>query len=214
MSSTTNLSEQKVNQQYDKMASWYDRRWQKYIDKTLAICLQRSQVTNNEKVLDVACGTGELAKLILEQNSSQQISGIDLSANMLQVAREKCREYSNVEFQQATASKLPFDDESFDLVICASALHYFENPQLALLEIKRVLKTNGRLIILDWCRDFWTIKALNIFLKFFDSAHEKCYTQFQLHQLLAVANLTVVKADKFKLDFLWGMAIATAIKEN
>lgn len=154
LSTTTNLSEQKVNQQYDKMASWYDRRWQGYIDKTLAFCVDWSQISEGERVIDVACGTGEFAKLILQRNSTQQISGIDLSANMLQVARQKCRAYPNVEFQQAKADKLPFSAESFDVIVCASAFHYFDEPQLALSDMKRVLKPQGRLIILDWCRDF------------------------------------------------------------
>lgn len=213
MSLTTNSSEQKVNQQYDNMASWYDRRWQNYINKTLAICWQWSQISEADKVLDVACGTGELAKLILEHNPTQQISGVDLSANMLQQAREKCQAYSKVEFQQATANKLPFDNESFDLVFCASAFHYFDKPLLALSEIKRVLKPKGKLVILDWCRDFLSVKAIDIGLKIFDRAYRGCYTQLELHQLLTEAELTIIKADKFKIDWWWGMAIATAIKQ-
>ena len=213
MSLTTNSSEQKVNQQYDNMASWYDRRWQSYINKTLAICWQWSQISEADKVLDVACGTGELAKLILEHNPTQQISGIDLSANMLQQAREKCQAYSKVEFQQATANKLPFDNESFDLVFCVSAFHYFDKPLLALSEIERVLKPKGKLVILDWCRDFLSVKAIDIGLKIFDRAYRGCYTQLELHQLLTEAELTIVKADKFKIDWWWGMAIATAIKQ-
>lgn len=213
MSSATNLFEQKVNQQYDKMASWYDRRWQNYIDKTLTFCLQRSQISEDERVLDVACGTGELAKLILQQNSSQSITGIDLSTKMLQVAKQKCRAYPNVEFQQATANKLPFLAASFDIVFCASAFHYFDEPQVAMTEIRRVLKPKGRLIILDWCRDFLSVKVLDLGLKIFDSAYRGCYTQAELHRLISSTELTIAKAEKRKLDFWWGVAIATAIKD-
>lgn len=213
MSSATNLFEQKVNQQYDKMASWYDRRWQNYIDKTLTFCLQRSQISEDERVLDVACGTGELAKLILQQNFGQSITGIDLSTKMLQVAKQKCRAYPNVEFQQATANKLPFLAASFDVVFCASAFHYFDKAQVALTEIRRVLKPKGRLIILDWCRDFLTVKVLDLGLKIFDSAYRGCYTQAELHRLISSTELTIAKAEKRKLDFWWGVAIATAIKD-
>ena len=85
---------------------------------------------------------------------------------MLEVAQNKLNTYPNVNLHYGSVTSLPFDNDSFDLVICANAFHYFENPQLALTEMRRVLKDTasqmlkptGEVIILDWCRDYWILK--------------------------------------------------------
>jgi len=203
----------KVSEQYDRLAEIYDRRWHKYIQDTLSFLIAYLQpnptseyISGSERVLDIACGTGELEKLLLDSYPQSQIVGVDISEKMLEMARLKL---PNAEFIKASAIALPFASSSFDLVITASAFHYFDCPDLALTEIHRVLKPKGRLIIMDWCRDYWTCKALNLFLKVFDPAHKGCYSQDELQDFLAIAGFKVMNAKKQKLGFFWGIMIAT-----
>jgi ubiquinone/menaquinone biosynthesis C-methylase UbiE len=203
----------KVAEQYDRLAEIYDRRWHKYIQDTLSFLIAYLQpnltskyLLGNERVLDIACGTGELEKLLLDSYPQLQIVGVDISEKMLEIARLKL---PNIEFIKASAIALPFDTSSLDMVITASAFHYFERPDLALTEIHRVLKPKGKLIIMDWCRDYWTCKALDLFLKVFDPAHKGCYSQGELQDFLAIAGFKVVNAQKQKLGIFWGIMIAT-----
>lgn len=102
----------------------------------------------NKSVLDVATGTGSLAVEL--SNSAKRVVGIDLSSQMLDVA-EKKRKKKNLTFLQMDASKMEFDDEEFDIVTISLGLHDMplEIRTLVLEEIKRVLKKDGKLLILE-----------------------------------------------------------------
>ena len=149
------LSESTVRQEYSRLAPIYDRRWQNYINKSLSFLLNFADLSSDASILDIACGTGEFTRIILEENPQQQITGVDISESMLEGEQNKLASYSNLSLHYGSVTSLPFDNDSFDLIICANAFHYFEKPQLALAEMKRVLKPNRRVIILDWCRDYW-----------------------------------------------------------
>ncbi len=199
-----------VRQQYNQMASVYDQLWSRYIFKSLSFLKDWAQLDPTSTVLDVACGTGAFEYLVLAEQPTQSIVGIDLSEKMLEVAQKKCRDYPNVSFEQASVTSLPSDDRRFDVVVSASALHYFEDPIAALTEMKRVLKTTGELIILDWCKDDWLCQVYDFVLKRFDRAHQQCYTQAEFHQLLNKTGFQVQQATRFRTGWAWELMIATA----
>ena len=203
-------SESAVRQEYNRLALIYDRRWQNYISKSLSFLLDFADFSTDTSILDVACGTGELAKLLLEKNPQQQITGVDISESMLKIACKKLEAYSNVSLLRASVTSLPFDNGSFDLIICANAFHYFASPQLALAEMKRVLKPQGELIILDWCRDYWILKLCDLVFRFFDPAYQRSYTQAELERLLKVAGFNVTKNSKVRFGSIWEL-IAIAV---
>ena len=147
------MKETLVREQYNEQASIYDRRWSNYINTTLSFLQSWTEIANDEIVLDIACGTGELEKFLLQKNPEQRITGVDISEEMLNKARQKLSVYSQVSWQTARATELPFGDRSFDVVMCASAFHYFDDPLASLIEMKRVLKPDGRVVIRDWCKD-------------------------------------------------------------
>jgi ubiquinone/menaquinone biosynthesis C-methylase UbiE len=199
-----------VREQYDQMAAKYDRRWSSYITNTLSFLQDWAQISPQDKVLDIACGTGEFERLVLTQEPTQEIVGVDISEKMLAIARQKLHAYPNVSFHTAPASALPFCDNSFDLVVSASSFHYFENPVAALVEMKRVLKPNGRVIILDWCKDYLLCRLCDLALKFFDPTYQQCYTEAEFHHLLEMAGFGIRRATRFRFNVVWGMMVATA----
>jgi ubiquinone/menaquinone biosynthesis C-methylase UbiE len=83
------MLEATVQQQYDRLAEVYDRHWSHYIHKTLAFLHEWAEIPAHASVLDLACGTGEFERLLLQQNPAQQIVGIDISEQMLLIARQK-----------------------------------------------------------------------------------------------------------------------------
>ncbi|MEO1669886.1 MAG: class I SAM-dependent methyltransferase [Cyanobacteria bacterium J06631_2] len=209
-----NKIESLVGKKYDRLASIYDRRWQSYISNSLAFLVGFADIPAEAAVLDLACGTGELTQLILKKNSQQNITGVDISQAMLAIARQKLTAYPNVNFHNATATSLPVADNSFDLVICANAFHYFSSPEAVLLEIRRVLKPQGQVIILDWCRDYFPLKIGDRLFKLIDSAYQQCYTQNELEKILLASSFTLVKDSKARFDLIWELMAVKAISSS
>ncbi|MGD1808847.1 hypothetical protein ACP6PL_25880 [Dapis sp. BLCC M126] len=73
-----------------------------------------------------------------------------------------------------------------------------------------LVKPNGKVIILDWNKDYFFCKICDWLLQIFDSAHQQCYTQNELHQLLISAQFKIHSGTKFRLGVIWGMMILTA----
>ena len=87
-----------VRQQHDRLARVYDRRWSRYISRTLVLLKTWASIPPQAAVLDIGCGTGEFERLVLSEQPEQRMVGVDLSVKMLEIAREKCQAYPNVTF--------------------------------------------------------------------------------------------------------------------
>ncbi|WP_013324447.1 class I SAM-dependent methyltransferase [Gloeothece verrucosa] len=203
-----------IREQYNQMAQIYDQRWKNYISKTLSFLKNWAEISSDQVVLDLGCGTGEFERLLLTENPEQKIIGIDISEEMLVKAKYKCQGYPNVSFQQASVSSLPFNTHTFDVIVSASAFHYFEHPETAIQEIKRVLKPDGKVVILDWCKDYLLMQFLDFGLKFVDPAYKKCYTENEFHYLLTSGQFNIKRSTKFNIDLWWQMMIVAATPEN
>lgn len=114
------------------------------------------EFTNGQatKILDICTGTAANALLVAKERPKAKVIGVDLSTDMLKMAKGKIRKSGlpNVEVLQRDATKTHFKSDSFEVVIMALVLH--ETPtaiaEKMLLEAKRVLKPNGSLIVLEW----------------------------------------------------------------
>lgn len=110
--------------------------------------LDAAQIQMGQRILDVACGTGVLAKTIFEQIGDEgSVVGVDNNEGMLAIARKKAPQ---IEWIQAPAEKLPLEDESFDNVVSQFGLMFFEDKKTALKEMFRVLRPNGNIVIVVW----------------------------------------------------------------
>lgn len=105
-----------------------------------------------ERVLDVACGTGVVTRLIAPQvGPTGHVVGLDLNQDMLAQARAlSLPEGAAVEWREGDASALPFDVSTFDVVFCQLGFQYFPDRPQAAREMLRVLKPTGRLVALVW----------------------------------------------------------------
>lgn len=103
--------------------------------------LDRIGLRREDGVLDIACGTGVVARLAAQRGHAGRLVGIDLNAAMLAVARRKS---GTIEWVEGSALDLPFDANSFDVVLCQLGLQFFPDRPLALKEMVRVLKPGGR----------------------------------------------------------------------
>lgn len=193
-----------VREEYDRLAGEYDRRWRPYIDATLQAVLEAVALEGRESLLDIPCGTGELEPRLLERWPHLNIVGADLSARMLQQARAKDAS-GRVRWIEADATRLPLGDAAFDVVVCASSFHCFRQPQAALDEFHRVLRPQGRLMLVDWCDDYFTCKLCSLWLRWTDPAFYRTYALGDCRTLVEQAGFRVERGERFRISPLWGL---------
>jgi ubiquinone/menaquinone biosynthesis C-methylase UbiE len=193
-----------VQHEYDRLAPAYDRRWRTYVDVTLEAVVGGLDLQGHERILDIACGTGELERLLLAQWPTLQIVGTDISLGMLQRALVKTPD-AKASWVLADADHLPFADGFFDHAICANSFHYFRSPLAALQEAHRVVRPGGHLILVDWCDDYLSCKVCGMWLRLTDPAFCRTYTMAACRALLEQAGFEVVQAHHFRVRWIWGM---------
>jgi ubiquinone/menaquinone biosynthesis C-methylase UbiE len=98
-------------------------------------------------LLDVGCGPGLFLKALAEQNPELTLAGLDLSPEMIRVAKERLG--TRADLRVGDAEALPWGDERFDHVVCIDSFHHYPNAARALAEMHRVLKRGARLTIAD-----------------------------------------------------------------
>lgn len=103
-----------------------------------------------ERVIDMGTGTGRMLSLIAP--FAKSADGIDLSHQMLTIARSNlsAEQYAHVDVRHGDAINTPFEDESADVVIIHQVLHFLDEPERAILEANRLLKAGGRLLVVDF----------------------------------------------------------------
>lgn len=199
-----------VQRTYKLLAPMYDRLWSRYLKRTLAFLHEWTQPPPDARLLDLGCGSGRFAQRLLHKQPQQLFVGSDLSPEMLAIARRRCVPFPHATFHVASMTALPLADTSFDVIVSASALHYVDDPGMALREMRRVLNTDGRVTILDWCRDYLFCHFLDWIVPWIDPAHRRTYTQAELHQFLTDAGFTIERAQRKRFGFVWGLMIVTA----
>lgn len=117
------------------------------------IFLQRVALRPGQRLLDVACGTGVVARQAAPLlGPAGSIVGIDLNPRMLEVARAHAPiDGAPVEWRQGDAATLPCPDDDFDVVLCQQGVQFFPDRAAALREMRRVLRPGGLLGLCVWC---------------------------------------------------------------
>ena len=101
-----------------------------------------------EDLLDCGCGTGPMISLLYEKDSSKKYTGLDITPRMIEVAKNKNLE--GVNWVVGDCENLPFEENSFDAIICSNSFHHYPNPEKFFESAKRVLRPGGRLILQDY----------------------------------------------------------------
>ena len=148
----------KMNEEFDADAvTAYERdTWSRcaddYIDtfagitrETVPLLIESAGIHNGSKVLEIGSGPGHVADLMVQAGAS--VTGIDFSANMVDVARSR---FPQITFRQADAEKLPFEAETFDAVVANFVVHHLARPEVVFREVNRVLKSGGRFAFAVW----------------------------------------------------------------
>lgn len=139
----------------DVMSAGMHRGWKRF-------AVEVSGVKAGDQVLDIAGGSGDLSKLFAKKvGADGKVILTDINASMLAVGRDRMIDAGlNVPASQCNAEQLPFADNTFDCVIVAFGLRNMTHKDLALKEMQRVLKTGGRLLVLEFSKVWQPLEKL------------------------------------------------------
>lgn len=150
-----------------------------------------SKISNDDlSVLDVCVGTASSSIKVAKKNNRNRIIGIDLSKDMIAVAEKKVQKQNikNISFQYMDATKMAFQDKTFDIVMVSFGLHEldFELMNIILQEISRVIKPNGKLYILDYEKEKGLLKGIAfwVFLKILEPKHIFKFLKYDWRDIL------------------------------
>ena len=131
-------------------------RWMRNIAKSFISLAARWKITTG-RVLDVGTGAGALAIEFAKKIPTIEVMGLDLSSDILTVAQENAEKHnlaSRVFFKRGDAEDMPFESNTFDVVISSNTIHLLNHPINMFCEVQRVLISRGRFIMSDFRRSF------------------------------------------------------------
>lgn len=121
----------------------------KYLEPGALEFLRRIPIQPGERVLDVACGAGQVA--IPAARAGARVTGIDIATNSIEQARARARsEGLDAQFDEGDAEDLPYEDASFDLVVSLIGAMFAPRPERVAAELARVCRPGGRIVMANW----------------------------------------------------------------
>ncbi len=199
----------RARSEFDQWAGQYDRSLLNfflfgpaYLSMMQEIAIWRKEHPIPFDALDIGCGTGTLASLILRSDWPATVTGLDFSPAMCAEASRK----NNFDGQRGAAiagdsEHLPFSDASFDVVTCANSFHHYPDQQAVVCEMRRVLRPGGVLVLVDGFRDNaigWAVFDVVIGAIERDIHHAPWS---EIHGLFETAGLTNIRRRKSSLLF-------------
>lgn len=206
-----------VIDEYSKIAYVYDDKWKQYLSSTENALLECLKLKGKETILDAGCGTGNLLAAIREKFKHRgTIIGFDITPAMLDLAEAKLSYKSkfnkSLQLELAHCENFSVKNTSVDIVICSSVLHYLPHPDKALHQFHRVLKKNGRLLLLDICIDYPTTRLLDWWARIFHKAHHKAYGTAYVEELLKKHKFSITAFKTWKATSVLGVMLFEAKK--
>jgi len=146
--------------------------------------VERAAIAPGERVLDLACGTGNAA--LLAAAAGARVTGLDSAPRLVEVARERV---PDAEFVVGDALDLPFDDGAFDAVLSVFGVIFVPDPARAIAEIVRVLAPGGRALLSAWCPEGPVTSMVGVLGRGLAAAGAPSRPRFAWHEPEAVAEL-------------------------
>jgi len=185
----------RVRAQFTRQAEAYAGMAQTHDPRPLDGLVSLAGTQPGEHVLDVACGPGFLT-LAFARRCGEAV-GVDATEHWLGRARDEAerRRLANARFEAGDASRLRFDDASFDVVACRAAFHHFPSPERVVAELRRVAKPGGRLLIADMlgAEDAATAERHDAIERLCDPTHVRALPASSFERLFAGARLDVLR---------------------
>jgi len=189
----------KTNQKYwDFLAKTYDTKMS-FLRTFQRKVINLINPQSNISFLDIGCGPGWAVRYAAGLAADGHFVGIDLSAKMIEIAKQKSVGLQNVQFFNTNANDLPFNSDIFDVAICTNSFHHHTNPLATLKESYRVLKPKGKIYIVDPTTDGFLMKLFDTIARKIEKSHVKMYSTQEYQTLFSNAGFKYLMKKK-----MWG----------
>ena len=186
--------EQKNKKFFNNIAKYYGKgifkNWNRKIERK---AIETASIKKNSKILDVGCGTGNLLYLFQEQGKNLKLYGIDISNEMLKIAKARLTKQTNLRLKPI--EKINFKSNYFDYVFSVDTFHHYSNYDLAMKNIYRVLKKKGKLIIADFNFGFIGNKIFHAI----EPGNNKMYSKDEFKKLFKAYGFKNINQKRFGL---------------
>lgn len=137
-----------VEKTFDTVAEGYDHPSLSWFDQTATAITEVAGIQTDERVLDIACGTGKVTTALAKHQNQPMVIAVDLSAGMLEQAKRKAAHHqlNNIQFHQMAFEDMAFA-EHFDVVICSFGIFFVNEMEEALVQFAKQMKPDGRIIL-------------------------------------------------------------------
>ncbi len=166
---------------------------------SIQMLIEMSKVTGEDLVLDVACGPGLVACEFAQ--IAKHVTGIDLTEKMIEQARSRQKELglSNMSWDIGTAIPLPYESDTFSMVVTRYSFHHFLDPEVVLNEMIRVCKPDGIVLIADATLPADKVEAYNRVEKLRDPSHTQALSYETWEKLLENSGLRNLQRGSYKV---------------
>ena len=188
----------KIIEQFSKQAVAFTKVKGHY--DSVNTIIEMSEVSKNDAVLDIACGTGivscEFAK------HAKHVIGLDITKKMLEqaVKTQDANNLTNIKFDLGNVEGLPYQDNSFEIVFTRYSFHHFLDTSKVFEEMFRVCKPNGKIIVVDVALESKHAKAYNYMERLRDPSHTKALTFQEFNVLFSNNALSEHKQSSYRVD--------------
>ena len=174
---------EKSRRNFDRQAVSYDSASHGYHARKLyPVLLSQLEQIPHSSILDLGCGTGALLAQIKERMPEASCAGLDLSEEMLAVARGRLG--TSAELTQGDSECLPYEDGRFEVVVCNDSFHHYVSPEKVLKEVARVLSPGGVFLMGDTTAPAGLRGAMNLLLPYSSGGDVRLYGGKELEKLL------------------------------
>ncbi|GEM_PF-994455 len=195
MAKTVNI--QNIRDDYREIAKDYDARWHDFLD------LPHHWIINNMekpgKVIDLGCGTGRLLSMIANRFPDAKLTGIDCSADMLEIASARLE---GEDVLVADIENMDMPDGPFDAVLSVNVLHHLNDPEAHLELLRALCAPEGAIYVCDFAIDNWKLLLAEQYWRYFHPAHSRAYSHQELNALLE-KKFTIEKKALLRLTDFW-----------
>ena len=199
----TNLDKDTANEQkWSRRAATYDDKRHDYFRFMQKELLSLAEIKPPVNFLDLGCGTGWAVCYVARMtNGEGNFVGIDISKGMIEKSKTNAQGLPNTRFHEACSDNLPLESNYFDTIICTNSFHHYSRPEVALSEARRVLKSNGKIFILDITADDFFIRWIDSKVRTNEKEHVKFYSSNEYSAMFKGAGLIHEASRRIKVFY-------------
>jgi len=196
---------------YKKIASSYEKRWPEFVKETSSYVLDAWQSGNNKEddvsVIDIGCGTGYMLQEIHNEYPKYKLTGIDISADMLDMARQNVPHAFIVE-DDVSGNCGEWINIKYEMVLSINILHHIEDYIDHIKMLSSLCNSGGSIFLCDFAIDNYKMRLAEIYWRIFHKSHRRAFSTNNLRRVIDnIDEVKIISFDNLYLTKFWNLQI-------